>query len=146
MIGKIIKFIRTNRKILGISVVILLIMLVVVVSTLYLIASPKQNKNNVDAGKNVTICNDLTASGNVTSGTAPFAPTLSAAIDSTYYDTNNPSSVCEWFVNNYPNHDSYPMNGKCLFGGRNFYSKGTYTIKYQIAGQSCSKSIKITVN
>jgi hypothetical protein len=87
------------------------------------------------------ICGDLLPQTE-TSGKAPFAPVLKATINGAYKASER---ICEWSINGTTTHQSYPVKGQCIFGGKPLNEVGTYAIGYRIAGQSCSKSVTINV-
>jgi len=129
-----------NKNLIIVAVVLLVLIVVLGGVYYYLATKPEESQTKKEPAKTVA-CGDLTAN-TASSGIAPFYPVLKATINGEYRASDK---ICEWTVNNVADHQSYPVNGQCIFGGKAFKEKGTFAIGYKLTGQSCSKSMTITV-
>ena len=132
---------KKNKSLIVALVGMLVLMVVLIGAYLYVSRTTETTDKAPKTDAAESMCGDLTADG-ATQGTAPFAPVLKASINGTYTTSNK---ICEWSVNNVTDHSSYPVKGQCVFGGKTLAQKGAYTVSYKIAGQSCSKSMSVTV-
>ena len=132
-----------NKKVVILSFVVFLLVAGVALSYVYY---PKPKKGEVK--KPALILPQATGMcGSLLTDTplkapAPFAPVLRANLSGSY---NSAAPICEWSINSKFDHKSYPIHNQCIFGAKTLTTKGEYTISYKITGQTCSKTIKVTV-
>ena len=128
----------------AITITTLIIVIALVTTYYYLQINGNSAENDVKKTEEQksAVCGDITADGNVTKGKAPFSPVLRGKLSGSY---NPNGQICQWSIDGALSHNTYPVKGECLFGGRKLMTKGTHVVSYKISESNCTKSINIVV-
>jgi hypothetical protein len=129
------------KKLIPIVAAITIVVIAVLIYAYSLSTTDKKETTQ----KTVKECGEIVAESNVVEGKAPFVPMLTAKLSGNY---TTGKAACHWKLDGATSHDTYPVNGTCVFAFRGIATPGDHTISYEVDGlkKNCPQSIKIKVN